>query len=69
MLGLKIKFAKSEVILIHRDQDKICNHAEFFNSQTVFFLVRYLGVPVSPSILHAVDWLPPEETSAKKLDI
>ena len=33
------------------------------------FLIKYLGVPVSPSRLHVADWLPLLDKNAKRLDI
>jgi hypothetical protein len=33
------------------------------------FPIKYLGVPVSPSRLHVVDWLPLIEKTNKKLDV
>jgi hypothetical protein len=68
MAGLKINFNKSEVITINDEEnwDKI--YAKIFNCQTDSFPIKYLGVPVSPSRLHVVDWVPLVEKSAKKLD-
>jgi hypothetical protein len=34
----------------------------------VFFSIKYHGVPVSPSRLHVIDWLPLVEKNSKKLD-
>jgi hypothetical protein len=33
------------------------------------FPIKYLGVPISASKLHVIDWAKLEEESAKKLDI
>ena len=33
------------------------------------FPIKYLGVPVRPSILHVSDWMPLIDKSMKKLDI
>jgi len=31
---MKINYAKTEVIMIHGERDKLSNYAEFFNCQT-----------------------------------
>jgi hypothetical protein len=66
MSGLKINFAKSEVILIHGDEGKCEQMAEPFNCQIGCFPVKYLDVPVSPSKLHVKDWSPVEKKNEKK---
>lgn len=40
-------------------------YAELFNCQTGCFIIRYLGVPISPSRLHVKYWLPLEEKKKK----
>ena len=40
-----------------------------FNCQLGTFPIKYLGVPVSPSRLHVIDWLPLEEKSKKRLAV
>lgn len=47
MSGLKINFEKSEVILIHGDDDKCLAYAELFNCQVGLFPIKYLGVPLA----------------------
>jgi hypothetical protein len=56
MSGIKINFTKSEVILIHGDEEKCVELAELFNCQIGCFPIKYLGVPVSPSRIHVKDW-------------
>jgi len=68
MVGLKIIFYKSEVLIINDDVNWANVYAEFFNCQTGIFPIKYLGVPISPSRLHVTDWLPLVEKSSKKLD-
>jgi len=46
MSGLKINFAKSEIIMINGDNDKHLVYADLFNCQTGMFPIKYLGVPV-----------------------
>ena len=67
MSGLKINFNKSEVILIHGDDELCLIYAEIFNCHVGKFPIKYLGVPVSPSRLHVADWTPLEEKNEKKL--
>jgi len=69
MSGLKINFAKSEVIIINGDADKCLQFAELFNCQIGCFPIKYLGVPVSPGRLHVKDWMPLMEKNEKKLKI
>jgi hypothetical protein len=68
MSGLKINFDKSEVILVGGDNNLASVYADIFNCQVGFFLVKYLGVPVSASRLHVIDWVRLEEKMGKKLD-
>ena len=65
--GLKINFDKSEVLLINGDDEKTLQYADLFNYQIGSFPIKYLGVPVSPSRLHVVDWVPLIEKNEKKL--
>jgi hypothetical protein len=67
--GLKINFNKSEILMINDDEEWGKQYAEIFNCQLGFFPVKYLGVPVSPSRLHLVDWLPLIEKCNKRLDV
>ena len=80
MSGLRINFAKSEVILINGDEGKCLQYAELFNCQIGYFSIMYLGVVigyfpimylgvVSPCRLHVRDWLPLVEKNEKKLEI
>jgi len=67
MSGLKINFAKSEVLLVHGDHNKNLQYSDIFNCQVGTFPIKYLGVPVSPSRLHVKDWEPLVEKNEKKL--
>jgi len=58
MAGLKINFYKSEVLVINDNANWANVYAEIFNCQTGIFPIKYLGVPVSLSRLHVIDWLP-----------
>ena len=40
-----------------------------FNCQIGNFPIKYLGVPVSPSRLHRIDYVPLEEKSKKRLAV
>jgi len=67
MSGLKINFAKSEIIMINGDNDKHMVYVDLFNCQTGMYPIKYLGVPVSPGRLHVKDWTPLIEKNEKKL--
>jgi hypothetical protein len=69
MAGLKINFAKSEVLTINGCEELEIQYAEIFNYQTGSFPIKYLGVPVSPSRLHVIHWEPLKEKNRKKLEI
>lgn len=61
MSGLKINFQKSEVLVIGGGDDDVVQFANMFTCQTGEWPVRYLGVPVSCSRLHVIDWAKLEE--------
>jgi hypothetical protein len=69
MSGLKINFEKSEIVLVGGDNNTAREYADLFNCQITLFPIKYLGVPVSASRLHVVDWGKMDENPAKKLDI
>lgn len=69
MSGLKINFMKSEIILVNGDNLLAQQYAEIFNCHIGLFPMKYLGVPISPSRLHVIDWAPLESKNGKKLDI
>lgn len=69
MAGLKINFNKNEIIMVNDHENMALTYAEIFNCQIGYFPIKYLGVPVSPSRLHVIDWLPLLEKNAKRLDI
>lgn len=69
MSGLKINFLKSEIVLVNWDNLIAKQYADIFNCQVGLFPIRYLGVPVSPSRLHVIDWVPLFEKNGKKLDV
>jgi len=43
--------------------------AGIFNCQVGSFPIMYLGVPVSPSRIHVIDWLPMVDKAYRKLDV
>jgi hypothetical protein len=67
--GLKINYDKSEILVIGGDQDMAVMYAQIFNCQIVSFPLKYLGVPISVSRLHVIDWLKLEEKIVIKLDV
>lgn len=67
MAGLKINFHKSEVLTVNDEDNWAATYAEIFNCQIGTFPIKYLGVPVSPSRLHVIDWLPLLERMLKNL--
>jgi hypothetical protein len=69
MSGLKINFDKSEVILIGGDNALASQFADLFNCQVGLFPMQYLGVPIAPGRLHAIDWARLEDKYAKKMDV
>jgi hypothetical protein len=69
MLGLKIKFEKSELLLIAGDNLIAESFADLFNCQIGPFPIKYLGVPISASRLKVSDWNRLEEKLGKKLDV
>jgi hypothetical protein len=44
-------------------------YAEMFNCQVGLFPIKYLGVPVSPSRLKVINWLPLVEKGNKRLEV
>jgi hypothetical protein len=66
MVGLKINFEKSEVLLIGGDNEIALRYADLFNCQIGLFPIRYLGASIAASRLHVVDWARMEEKAAKK---
>ena len=44
-------------------------YAEIFNCQVGLLPIKYLGVPVSPSRLKVIDWLPLVDKGNKRLDV
>jgi hypothetical protein len=69
MVGLKINFEKSEVLVVGGDNEIALSYAYLFNCWIGLFHIRYLGVPIAASRLHVVDWARMEEKVAKKIDI
>jgi hypothetical protein len=69
MTSLKINFEKSEIVLISGDNNVALSYSQIFKCKIGLFPIKYLGVPISPSRLHVIDWARVEDTSAKKLDI
>lgn len=69
MSGLKINFLKSEIVMINGDNMSAKQYADIFNCQIGLFPIKYLGVPVSPSRFHVIDWVPLQEKNGKKLGV
>lgn len=69
LAGLKINFNKSQILMVNDDESWGQRYAENFNCQVGLFLIKYLGVPVSPSRLKVIDWLPLVEKGNKRLDV
>jgi hypothetical protein len=63
--SLKINFDKSEVLIIDGDDNMALRYAEIFNCQLNVFPLKYLGVPISASILHVIDYETGGKTSKK----
>jgi hypothetical protein len=68
MSGLKNNFEKSEIVVVGNDDSVVLSYADAFNCQIGIFPLSYLGVPVSASRLHVIDWCRLEENMQKKLD-
>jgi hypothetical protein len=56
MSSMKINFEKSEVLLTGGDNNTVERYVDLFNCQIVEFPLKYLGVPISASMLHVEDW-------------
>jgi hypothetical protein len=67
--GLKINFDKSEILTICGDHSMALSYARIFNCQIASFPLRYLGVPISASRLHVIEWIKLEEKMVKKVDV
>jgi hypothetical protein len=69
LAALKINFNKSEIFMINDEENLGVQYAEMFNCQVSLFPIKYLGVPVSPSRLKEINWLPLVEKGNKRLDV
>lgn len=58
MTVLKINFAKNEVIVTGVDESKAVRVAHLLNCKLGSFPFRYLGLPISPDVLHAKEFAP-----------
>ena len=56
--GLKINFAKSEVMVTGVDRAEALRVARLLNCSLGSFPFKYLGLPISPGLLHAKDFAP-----------
>lgn len=54
--GLKINFAKSEVLVTGVDEAEALQVARLLNCSLGSFPFKYLGLPISPGVLHAKDF-------------
>jgi hypothetical protein len=68
MSGLKINFNKSETLVVSQDCEKAIVYADILNCATGEWPIKYLGVPVSSSKLHVVDWHPVDEKLIKRME-
>ena len=68
IVGLKINFSKSEVIMVTEDDVNGLMYADMFGCQLGAWPIKYLGVPVCGSRLHVADLAPVSEKLKKKLD-
>jgi hypothetical protein len=68
MFGLKINFNKSEALMVSRDREKAIAFVDIMNCATGEWPIKYLGVSVTSSKLHIIDWLPVDEKLLKRLD-
>lgn len=69
MSGLKINFLKSEIVMVNGHNTISEQYADIFYCQIGMFPIKYLGVPVGPSKLHVIDWMPLQEKNGKRLDV
>jgi hypothetical protein len=67
MLGLKINFNKSEVVMVSSDDQKALCYSELMSCSTGQWRIKYLGVPVSGSRLYVKDWMYLDEKILKRL--
>ena len=51
--GLKINFSKSEVLVTGVDDTEALRVARLLNYSLGSFPLKYLGLPISPMVLHA----------------
>lgn len=68
MSGIKINFEKSEVLMISPDDQKSLEFLVVFKCSIRASPIKYLGVPVSGSRLHVMNWLRLDEKILKRLD-
>lgn len=69
LVGLKINYNKTEILMINDEKNWGQLYAKMSNCQVGVFRVKYLGVPISPSKLHLINWLPLIEKCSKILDV
>lgn len=69
LASLKINFDKSEIYMVNDEGNLGIQYAELFNCQVGLFPIKYLGVPVSPSRLKVLDWLPLVDKGNNRLDV
>ncbi len=65
--GLKINFAKSNIIPINLESSQASRLARFFGCSTVGFPITYLGLPLSTRALRNSDYLPLIEKLDRRL--
>lgn len=68
MTGLKIKFDKSEALMISHDEQKALVFADIMNCNTGSWPIKYLGGPVLDSRVRVTEWIQVLEKLLKRLD-
>jgi hypothetical protein len=68
MSALKINFNRSEIIMVSSDEQKALCYSEMFNCAKGIWPIKYLGVHVSGSRLHVVDWMTLVEKILRRLE-
>ena len=58
MSGLKINFAKSEVVVTGVYDNEALRVVRLLNCKLGSFPFKYLGLPISPDVLHAKEFAP-----------
>jgi mannosylglycoprotein endo-beta-mannosidase len=68
MSRLKINFEKGEALMISHDEQKAISFTDIMNCSTGSWPIKYLGVHVSGSRIHVIEWAHIVEKLLKRLD-